>query len=232
MSKTQWISMEIVEIRPETHSLFNLRLIPVLEETKFNFQAGQCVKVLSPSGHEAYFAMASEPESSPFVDFLLKDQAESAAHALCQLKTGDHVKISLPFGKGFPVERFKGKNIFLIGIGSGLSPLRSVLKSILRRDQQFGKISLLYGARTLGDVPYKNEFDLWAKKINLQIAISQSGDSSWQGFKGRITHLIPKLSLGSGETVACICGTKAMEEEVTNLLERAGVSKDNIFLNH
>ncbi len=232
MSKTQWISMEVVEIHRETPSLFDLKLAPILEETRFDFQAGQYVKILSPSGRESYFAMANESETAQFIEFLLKDQSGSVAHELCQLKTGSHLKIGLPFGKSFPIERFKGKDILLIGIGSGLSPLRSLLKSILRRDQQFGKISLLYGARTPEEVPYKSEFDLWAKKINLQIAISRSGDSSWEGFKGRITHLIPKLSLKPDQTAACICGTKTMEEEVTNLLERAGISKDNIFLNH
>ena len=232
MSKTQWISMEVVEIHRETPSLFSLKLTPALEETRFDFQAGQCVKILSPDGRESYFAMASEPEAVPSVEFLLKNQTGSVAHELCQLKAGEHLKISLPFGKGFPIERFKGKDIFLIGIGSGLSPLRSLLKSILRRDQQFGKIAILYGVRTPEDIPYKTEFDLWAKKINLQIAISQAGNADWSGFRGRVTRLIPQLSLHPDSSIVCICGTKTMEEEVTNLLERAGISKDNILLNH
>ncbi len=231
MSKTQWISMEVTENHRETPSLFNLKIVPVLEETRFDFQAGQCVKILS-AGRESYFAMASEPEAAPWVEFLLKDQAGSVAHELCQLKAGEHLKISLPFGKGFPIERFKRKDILLIGIGSGLSPLRSVLKSVLRRDQQFGKISLLYGARTLEAIPYRSEFDLWAKKVNLQIAISQTDNLKWTGFRGRVTQLIPKLFLRPSETIVCVCGTETMEEEVTNLLERAGISKENILLNH
>lgn len=232
MSKTQWVSMEVSEIHRETPSLFNLKLTPILEEIRFDFQAGQRVKILSRDGRESHFAIASEPEATPLVELLLKDQPGSIAHELCQLEARDHLKISLPFGKGFPIEKLKGKNVLLVGIGSGLSPLRSILKSILRRDQQFGKISILYGARTLEDIPYKNEFDLWAKKISLQIAISQAGTADWSGFRGRVTRLIPELSLQPGKTAACICGTKAMEEEVTNLLERAGISKDNILFNH
>lgn len=232
MPPAQWISMEVVEVRWETPELFHLRIAPVLEESRLDFQAGQCVKISCPDGREGFFAMANEPETKGFLEFLVKDQPGSVAHELCQAKLGDPIKISQPFGKGFPIERLKGKDILLIGIGSGLSALRSLLKSLLRREQQFGEITFLYGARIPEDIPYKSEFHLWAKKINLQIAVSQHPDPSGANFKGRVTQLIPKLPLRPTQAVACICGTKAMEEEVTKLLESVGISKDNILLNH
>ena len=66
----------------------------------------------------------------------------------------------------------------------------------------------------------------------MEVAVSQPSDSKWEGFRGRVTHRLPQLALRPTQTVACICGTKAMQEEAMNLLEKAGVSKDNILLNY
>jgi NAD(P)H-flavin reductase len=232
MAGTDWLLTEVIENRKETPLLSSLKLALVEEEARFDFQAGQCVRILSPGGRESIFAITSEPEEKQFLEFLLKDQEGSVASELRQLKIGKRLKISFPFGKGYPLERLKGKEVVLIGIGSGLSPLRSLLRSMLRRDQLFEKIALIYGVRTPEDLPYKGDFDLWRKKIDLHLAVSQPGRSEWSGFVGRVTHLLPTLSLHPERTRACICGTRAMQEEVTNLLEQIGISKENILFNH
>ena len=232
MNNVQWISAELIGRAQETPSLVYLRLSPKLEDIRIDFQAGQCVKISSPAGHESTFAIASEPEEKRFIEFLIKDHEAGAAHELCRIKIGNQIKIGQPFGRGYPMERFKGKDILLVGMGSGLSPLRSLLKSLLRREHQFGKIIFLYGARTPEDIPFKNEFDLWSKKIDLRLAISKPL-SPHSGFLGRVTHLLPKLNLPDVKNmVVCVCGHRTMQEEVTNLLERAGISKENVLTNH
>src|SRR3989338_10262599 len=232
MTQTDWLLTEVIENRKEAPLLSSLKLTAVQEEARFDFQAGQYVRILTPNGRESIFAMASEPEEKKFLEFLLKDQEGNVAQELCRLRANERLKISLPFGKGYPIERLKGKEVVLIGIGSGISPLRSLLRSMLRREHQFEKIELIYGVRTPEDLPYKSDFDLWRKKIDLHLAASQPGRSEWSGFVGRVTHLLPTLSLHPERTRACICGTHAMQEEVTNLLERIGISKENILLNH
>lgn len=232
MTQTDWLLTEVLENRKETPLLSNLRLTLVQDEARFNFQSGQCVRILSPSGRQSVFAIASEPEEKKFIEFLLKDQEGSVASELRELRAGGRLKISLPFGRGYPIERLKGKEVVLIGIGSGLSPLRSLLRSMLRRDRQFEKIALIYGVRTPEDLPYKGDFELWRKKVDLHLAVSRPGRSEWSGFVGRVTHLLPALSLHPEHTRACVCGTRAMQEEVANLLEKTGIFKENIFFNH
>ena len=227
----KWILMEVAECERASHSLVGLKLIPKLEGAKFVFQPGQHVKIRAPRGTEVYFAIASEPEEKRYVEFLLKDEKGTVAHELCKMKTGDSLKVSPAFGKGYPVEKYKSEDILLIGIGSGLAPLRSVLKSILRREHQFGRVTLVYGARRREDIPYPEEFDLWAKKFDLRVALTQPRGSEWPGFVGRVTKLLPTLTFHPQKTVAFICGNRPMEEEVRNLLEIAGISKDNIHTN-
>ena len=102
------------------------------------------------------------------------------------------------------------------------------MKSILRREHQFGQVTLVYGARRREDIPYPQEFDLWAKKIDLRIAMTQPHGSEHPVFVGRVTKLLPTLAFHPHKTVAFLCGNRQMEDEVRNLLEIAGVSKDNI----
>ena len=99
-----WITMEIVEIKRQTPSFFSVKLVPVDDETQFHFQAGQCVNVLTPAGKKACFSIASEPEEKKYIEFFLKDQLDSAAHEISGMKAGQKLKVSDPFGKGFPIE--------------------------------------------------------------------------------------------------------------------------------
>ena len=232
MNTAGWIPLEIIARSWETSSLVYLKTAPQAEGARIDFRAGQLIKILSPQGHESIFALAGESEEKRFTEFLIKDHETGAAHELCRLQVGDQIKVGPPFGRGYPLERLKNKDLLLVGMGSALAPLRSLLKSVLRRDQQFGKITFLYGARTPEDIPLKKEFDVWAKKIDLRFTISCPGSSTCTGFLGRVTGLLPQLSFDPHKTIACICGTKKMQEEVTNLLETTGFSKENVLTNY
>ncbi len=223
--------MEIAELKQQTSALFSVRLVPKADDIQMHFQAGQCVNILTLRDQKTCFSIASEPEEKNFIELLIKTQAETPAHEISRMKVGDPLKISQPFGKGFPIERFKNHDLLLVGIGSGLSPLRSLLKSLLRKDHQFKQITFIYGARSRDEVPFTNDFDLWFKKIKAHIALTQPASAGPNIFQGRVTDFIPSLKLNA-ETICCICGNKEMEEQVRILLETKGVSRENILLNY
>lgn len=225
------MQMEILELTQQTPTLFSVRLAPKEEDIQIHFQAGQCVNVLTPSEKKTCFSIASEPEEKNFIELLIKAQPDSPAHEISKLKVGERLKMSHPFGKGFPIDRFKNHDLLLVGIGSGLAPLRSLLKSLLRKDHQFKQITFVYGARNKEEVPFTHDFDLWSKKINAHLALTQPATVEAGIFQGRVTDFIPNLKLNT-ETICCICGTKEMEEQVRKLLETKGVSSENILLNY
>lgn len=222
--------MEVLELKQETLSLYDLKLIPVLEH-HFSFQPGQYAYLSTPSGKKGCFAIASEPEEKNFIQFLIKNQNEGVSHELCRLKGNDQLRVSVPFGAAYPIERMKGKNVLLIGIGSALAPLRSLIKSMMRKNQFFGKIVFLYGARKTQDIPYQNDFRLWSEKFDVRLAVSQLDRPFPKAVEGRVTDLVSNLLIES-DFVACVCGTRIMEEEVVKLLETKGISKQNIFFNY
>ncbi len=223
------ILVEVLEIKQETPSFFDLKLTPLLEQN-FPFQSGQYVFLTHSSGQKECFAIASEPEEKNFIQFLIKDK-EGINHELCHLKKGDPLKISMPAGTAYPFDKIKGKDLILVGIGSALAPLRSLVKSIMRRDQLFGKIILVYGARKKEEIPYWNDFKLWNNKFEIHFALSQEASQLEKMIKGRVNDVLTGLEFGN-HFAACICGNKTMEAEVTKLLETKGISKQNIFLNY
>ncbi len=231
MSETSWIPMTVIEVHQETEFLLSIQAQPRLEGTQFEFRAGQYVKVQRPAGRESYFAIASEPEERNYIEFLVKDVHENSSNDLCQVRPDDEVRVSLPMGKGYPRERLLGNDVLLIGMGTGLSPLRSVLKSILRDEQSFGKVTLVYGVRRPEDIPFVDDFNLWSKKIRLETCVSQRGKAYWRGFEGRVTQFLPKISFSPDKTVACVCGNKEMQEEVKKILIGRGLNQERILFN-
>lgn len=227
----QWILARVLEVKQEARDFVSIKVVPELEGFRFDFRAGQYVEILLAGGGRGYFAMASEPEEKRFIEFLVKDHSEGPAHDLYQVKADERLRLSPPKGNGYSMERLRGRNVLLIGIGSALSPLRSLLKSMLRQDDRFGQIALIYGAKTAADIPYRQEFDRWAKKIDLKLALSRPDRSEWSGFIGRVTALLSTLTFDHEKTAACICGTPAMEKEVRIILEQNGFKEENILVN-
>jgi len=231
-NRTNWVPMTVRDVHQETEGFLSIQLQPTLDHHQFDFRPGQYVSIQCFGDAEASFAIASEPEEKNFIEFLVKDEVDSADNELCRVKPDDPVRVSPPKGRGFPLDQLKGKNVLLVGMGAALAPLRSVLKSMLRNQQKFGTITLVYGLRQPQDKPFTDEFDIWTNKINVEIAVSQPRNFFWQGFVGRVTELLPTLSLSLEHTVACICGTKEMETQVSAFLVQAGLDQESILRNH
>jgi len=223
--------MTVIEVHQETEHLLSIRLQPSVDGTRFEFRPGQHVKVMRRGGTESVLAIASEPEESGFIEFLVKDIEDAPPHDFCHVQVDESVQVSMPIGAGYPLEKLKGRNVILVGMGTALSPLRSILKSILRHDQHYGKVTLVYGAKRPEDMPFIDDFNIWGKKIRVETAVSNPGKAHWQGFKGRVTELIPKLSLSCENTVACVCGSREMQEEVKKVLMEQGVNVKDILIN-
>lgn len=225
--------MSVLETKAQGSQYVSVKLVPEMEGVRVDFRPGQFVKILTPAlKKEGYFAIASEPEEKRYLEFLVKDHEEGPAHEFFRIQEGDTVRMSAALGKGYPLDLLKGKDVLLIGIGSALSPLRSLLKSMLRREREFGSLALIYGAKTFPDVPYPEDFEIWYKKIDLKLALSRPHRSEWSGFIGRVTALLPTLELKPENTIACICGTQTMEREVRAILEQAGFNGENILVNY
>ena len=136
-----------------------------------------------------------------------------------------------PYGRGYPLEKFEGRDILIVGGGVGLAPLRSLLFSLFTNINRYNKVILRYGARTRHDIVYKDLIPQWSKikKVDVMVTVDV-GDSSWKGHVGLVTTILKDLPLDFKKAMAIVCGPPIMMKFVNLKLLDLGFSPKDIYL--
>jgi len=180
---------------------------------------------------EAPFTLASPPGDDHHVEVVVRSKG-ALTRALHRLRPGDMVGIRGPFGNGFPVEAFTGRDVLLVAGGLGMITLRSLLLTLLQHRAAFGRIVLLYGARTVEQLLFRDDLLAWHRsgQLDCRFAIKEPGNS-WGVPTGDITALFRNLDLNPQRTTAAISGPAEMYRFINPLLLRMGFADERIFLN-
>jgi NAD(P)H-flavin reductase len=226
------IKAKIEKIVDETPNIKTFFLRP---ETPIRFLAGQFIQLTVPGVGESPFTPSSSPKIEETMEVTVM-RVGAVTNVLHNLKVGDVVGIRGPFGKNYPLEKFYGKEVHLIGGGVGMAPLRSLLLALISEIDKFKKIILNYGAKTIRDIVYKNQFQEWRKYKNVEISLcvdSVSPAEKWDGVVGVVTCLLEKPLLKVSDisnTVAVVCGPPIMMKFTTLKLLNLGYKPENIYL--
>jgi sulfhydrogenase subunit gamma (sulfur reductase) len=192
---------------------------------------GQFVEVSVLGVGEAPISISSSPSRSEANFELCVRKIGDVTGALHRLKPGDRVGIRGPFGRGFPVERFRGKDVLFAPGGLGLAPLRSLINEVLDERSHFGRVIILYGARNPGELLFTDELETWGKRNDLELFVTvDRGDENWSGNIGVITTLFKKISVYPRNTVAVTVGPPVMYRFVLMELFGLGISEGNIWV--
>jgi len=198
------------------------------------FKAGQ-VAILEMGDYDsAYIAFASAPEDDEF-EFLIKRSPTSpnVARALFEPHTDKQVVLKNIVGHGFLVEDHKGHDLVFVAMGIGLAPLRSTLRHLLRSRKEYGRLVVLYGARTVDDFCFAQEMATeWREQgVELRQVISQpNGD--WSGPTGYVQSLLDHIVPDLKNPVALVCGSKEMMEQTRLRLLNLGFAAEKILTNY
>jgi sulfhydrogenase subunit gamma (sulfur reductase) len=151
--------------------------------------------------------------------------------ALHGLKVGDWIGIRGPFGRGFPVEKFRGKDMLFVPGGLGLAPLRSLINQVIDERAQFGRVIILYGARNPAELLFTAELDGWMERDDIESQVTvDRGDESWTGNTGVVTTLFKNISIYPRNTIGVTCGPPVMYRFVLMEFIGKGLSEGNIYL--
>jgi len=231
--RLEWRVATVVEVRVETPRAKTL-LLDVPEWP--GHLAGQHidVRLVAEDGYEAQraYSIASAP-GSKHVEITVEriENAEVSPYLCDVLQPGDGVEVRGPIG-GYFVRRAEERSpLLLIGGGSGVVPLMSML----RQHTAVGSTSearLLYSARTLDDVIYKSELDAIASsgKGRIELALTRQWPADWKGFRRRIDRaMIEEVAWPAGDDARCyVCGPTPLVESVANLLVAIGYAAANV----
>ncbi|KUO67286.1 MAG: hypothetical protein APF84_09645 [Gracilibacter sp. BRH_c7a] len=153
--------------------------------------------------------------------------------ALGKLHVGDVVGIRGPYGHGWPMEEIKGKNVLVIAGGIGLAPLRGVIKSISRNRDQYGRLEILYGAKTPESMLFTDEYGDWQKIPNSQLLLTVDcvgNNDDWKENIGVVTNLCEKITCPIDNTIVLACGPDVMMKYVVAKMLKLGFKANQIFV--
>lgn len=217
------IKDEIVDVKT-----FYLNIDDKEVASKFKIKSGQFIMCTVFGAGEFAVSLPPSPENDRF--HISVRQVGKVTRALHKLQVGDKVGIRGPFGNGFPFEEIKGKNVIYVAGGIGLIPLRSSIVHVLQHRNEFGRIILIYGARTPKDLMYQYNIEEWVKIDGFETYITIDNPvPGWTGETGFVHNLIPKAKIPVDNTVAFVCGPPVMFNSVIKVLMDQGLSDDCII---
>ena len=191
---------------------------------------GQFVEVSILGVGEAPISITSSPSRSNGSFELCIRKVGDLTNVIHNMNRGDIIGIRGPFGRGFPVERFRGKDILFVCGGLGMAPLRSLVNELLDDRGNYGRIILLYGARNPGDILFKDEIQAWDTREDVEVHLTVDyPDDQWQRGVGVITTLFPEVSVDERNTVAVVVGPPVMYPYVLKSLKKLRIPKGNIW---
>ena len=233
MNQNQPRRLRIVQVREQGRDIRSFDLIPeeAFDGHSVTFIPGQVAVLRVGDEPPAYFAFASVPEDSE-LEILVK-RTIGASVALFDMKEGDHVDLVDVAGHGFDLDRLRGRDLVFVAMGTGVAPLRSVLRHVLKRKDEFGKLIVLYGARTPDDFCYRDETDGWEDAgVELRQVISRPGDHEWSGPTGYVQSLLDHVLPDLTSPIALVCGSREMITQTRDRLQQMGFAADAILTNY
>jgi NAD(P)H-flavin reductase len=208
-----------------------IRAFDLRADCAVDFTPGQ-VAVLRPAGEEpAYFAFAGAPDDRD-LEVLVKQKVGASA-VIYNMCVGDQIELVGVVGHGFDLDAVKGRDLVFVAMGTGVAPLRSALRHVLKRKEQFGRLVVLYGARTPDDFCYSDETEDWSEHgVELRQVISRPDGHDWSGPTGYVQSLLDNVLPDLSAPVAMNCGSREMIEQTRERLGKMGFKPEEILTNY
>jgi len=223
-------SATIQEVIQETANIKTFRITLDDEQAMldFKFMPGQVGQLTAFGAGESTFVINSSPTRMDYLQFSVMQVGE-VTNRLHQLKPGDTIGVRAPLGNSFDVESMKGKDIVFIGGGIGMAPLRTLLVYMLDNREDYGDITLLYGARSPVDLSYQTDLKEWQERDDINITLTvDANHPDWNGTVGLIPNVLKDINPPSENSVAVTCGPPIMIKFTLMALQELGFEDDQI----
>jgi len=220
----------VEQVTKETPDTFTLTVSRDEDSEQDVFQPGQFSMLWVFGVGELPISISGDPADRDKLVYTVRSVGK-ATHALVSQKPGTEIGIRGPFGTGWPMEAARGRDVIIIAGGIGLAPLRPAIYEVLRNRDRYGRLVVLYGARSPRELLYRKELAAWAQQPDTQVLVTVDyGGLGWHGHVGVVTTLFKYARLQPSKSVAMICGPEIMMRFVTRQLEEHGVTAANTYL--
>lgn len=223
---------EVVSRQQETATIFTLRLKftdPAVADA-YDFAPGQFNMLYLFGVGEVPISIVSDPENRHEFAHTIRVVGRVTA-GIAKLQPGDQLGIRGPFGRGWPMEQARGKDILVVTGGLGCAPTVSVIHYVLWRREQFGRLNIIQGLKHADDMIWREQYDYWRTLSDVSVRLAADvGSSGWPWHVGRVTELFDDHELGDGNAVAMMCGPEGMMTASARALLDKGYRDEAIYL--
>ena len=220
----------VTDIREETPDIKTFRVVGTDGKKLFEHIPGQCAMLSMPGVSEAMISITSSPTNADFMEFSVK-RCGCLSNWLHAMEVGQQITVRGPYGNGFPVEtEFKGKDLLFIAGGIGLAPLRSVINYVRHYRKNYGKVRIIYGARSVDDLLAYGEIDgEWMNTEGFEVNLTiDNPDRHWIGNVGFVPNYVKELKPDLGMTVV-MCGPPVMIKFTLAGLKELGFKDTQVY---
>ncbi len=222
---------EITDIVPEAEgvSTFWLRFEDESLRKNYGFAPGQFNMLYLPGYGEAAISISSDPEKPELIGHTVRFVG-NVTRAASRLRPGERIGLRGPLGSSWPIAEHKGSDVIIATGGIGLAPLRPALYHIINHRQDYGKVTLVYGARTPKDLLYPNEYEEWSKHDIEMLVTVDRADEAWTGQVGVVPMMFYRLRVHPENSIVLSCGPEIMMRFVVFEAIARRIQPEHIFL--
>ena len=222
------VAYRVEKVTKETRDTFTLVTRRVDRAPRHAFEPGQFSMLYVCAVGELPISISGDTADKQNLTYTVRSVGQ-VTNQLVSLGVGDTLGVRGPFGVPWPVEEARGKDVVVVAGGIGLAPLRPVLYHILRRREEYGRLVLLYGARSPQDQLFRKELTQWSQAPESRVLTTVDyGGVNWHGHVGVVTTMFRYIRLRPERTIAMVCGPEIMMRFVARELETRGVERSQI----
>ncbi len=228
-------TIQKITIENEAKDLKTFRLVFCSDDEakEFQYQCGQFAELTIFGIGECPIGIASSPMDQGILEFTVKRYPDGlVTDALHSCRAGDRVGVRGPFGNAFPLERMEGGNVVIVSGGFAFTTLRSTIRYMLHEDNRakFKNITVVYGARSPGELLYKDELKEWEARSDIETHVTvDKGDENWKGREGFVPAVVEEVAPKPDNAIVLVCGPPIMLKYTLPVLTKLGFKPSEII---
>ncbi len=229
------VTVRAVTIENEAKDLktFDLAFCNEEDAKNFKYECGQFAMLSVPGAGESPIGIASCPGDNGHLEFTVKRYPTGVVtSALHSLEIGARIGVRGPYGTAYPLKEMEGKNVLIVSGGFAFTTLRATIKYMLKdkNRSRFKNLTVIYGARSPGELLYKSELEAWEKQDGIDLYVTvDKGNDTWKGREGFVPTVLQEVAPSSENAVALVCGPPIMLKFTMVPLMKLGFKPENII---
>lgn len=223
---------EVIERIDESPTVFTLKLRFVDDalQQSYAFSPGQFNMLYLYGVGEIAISIASDPLDRAYYAHTIR-RVGRVTQAMSKLVAGDRIGIRGPFGRGWPLQSAKGRDLMLVTGGLGCAPVLSVIDYVIKRREDYNRLIIMQGVRHSDDLIWKEQYEKWQAMEGVQVVLAASKTGpGWPWNTGRVTELIDDTTFDADNTTAMMCGPEGMMVAAANELASRAIEPAQIYL--